>query len=839
MISGSYLYSFLRIYVILIEMDYDITNGNIYEMSKKHSLTEMYFLLKIDPGKCSLMSFKGKVNKMLMSYKKKGYNKRKVYLGTAFILPAKSSTPPSNNAVQCFESNEEVNKPCRQEKVWNSPKKFFLQSQLTNIRSLKNSLKRKFTCLEKENKTLTGSFDELKAKKTKLEKQVKNFRSTIAMMRKRKEQKVMKAKSQFNLELNEKEKEINDLLEEKSNLKNKCDELENHVAELEELDTNGESIVTYSPEVRTSLAYANVILNISFENISSDKNGLNFMLEMLTGTKLDNVPSPKTVRNFIFEVLIAHNILLAGKELTESNNLNQHWDGATDQKTNICAIAFEKPNLLEKTSEYIALAIPQMANETADEYKLRIENTIECAVRDYASYYNKDADDCLQQCKKNIKFSMSDRISTNSKTIRILQLGENDSFLELKCALHPIDTLESKTDKYFSDKEKTVVSLNYLNPLVYTKRGGSLLFATIRLVTSIRFKHGSGSPHAFQAFLSQQNTPDLLVRMHKRFYITFLNAGIICMQKDVILKFCNIHGKEKKICKIVSLLLRENTILNYLHGLGIFGKCVVGPWFRYIYCASTKMTDTDIFFQDLYSTCENLIQTPSLIFTPSFNAFTGADVIKDSRYTHLLDIGTSVPSDILLAISICAQACKDTLENQVKSHLSNHLSISANIADSQKKALECFDAHNMEPERMFARWRSTKNFKPNASPELASTIVVLRTSSVWEKLNSLKKDNYAEFLKLMNFCRKIGRDRQLVAKQNRKTIQAQQIEHMMEEAKTSAEKEDASLKVAEQKFIKVLDYHGKIWISNDDVEEGLIRIANEISKVNKNKKNFS
>lgn len=58
----------------------------------------------------------------------------------------------------------------------------------------------------------------------------------------------------------------------------------------------------------------------------------------------------------------------------------------------------------------------------------------------------------------------------------------------------------------------------------------------------------------------------------------------------------------------------------------------------------------------------------------------------------------------------------------------------------------------------------------------------------------------------------------------------------MKKAQEDAQKDDASLKFIEDRFTKILDYHNKLWITENDVLVGLKTVVDEIKKVTSHKK---
>nr|KAI8746894.1 FAM200A-like protein [Biomphalaria glabrata] len=89
-------------------------------------------------------------------------------------------------------------------------------------------------------------------------------------------------------------------------------------------------------------------------------------------------------------------------------------------------------------------ALDALNGGTAEDYEQHITSTVDNLAHLYADCKKLDYESCRETIIKNISNTMSDRAAVNYPTIRIVCDIWQKPLNELKCNLHPLDTIASR-----------------------------------------------------------------------------------------------------------------------------------------------------------------------------------------------------------------------------------------------------------------------------------------------------------------------------------------------------------------------------------------------------------
>ena len=117
---------------------------------------------------------------------------------------------------------------------------------------------------------------------------------------------------------------------------------------------------------------------------------------------------------------------------------------------------------------------------------------------------------------------MSDRVSVNHCVKLKLDEQFEHTLLELKCNVHPLDSISTDIRGAFKkyDKQQNIESSTFGSDC----RVGNLIYG----LTKMRYKQGKGDSAGFKHFLHQENIkPGVIVRyVGNRFHVLFYLSGI-------------------------------------------------------------------------------------------------------------------------------------------------------------------------------------------------------------------------------------------------------------------------------------------------------------------------
>ena len=273
------------------------------------------------------------------------------------------------------------------------------------------------------------------------------------------------------------------------------------------------------------------------------------------------------------------------------------------------------------------------------------------------------------------------------------------TLLELKCNVHPLDSISTDIRGAFKkyDKEQNIESSTFGNDC----RVGNLIYG----LTKMRYKQGKGDPAGFKHFLHQENIkPGVIVHyVGNRFHVLFYLSGIFFQLKDKLLNYLQIMCLNNTTLR-TSLIkdLQNNGILIQLRVLGLIGKVITGPWMKIFYCNNEGKSNLEVvsILKASVNRLQYLVNTPELFLTTSEDLF--AEKLNENDET-LKCLQSEIPplekEQFNILMTMALQCVLDVLQRQLEPYLTGTLS---NPTEEMLSRSQGAPIHNMHSEQTLA-----------------------------------------------------------------------------------------------------------------------------------------
>ena len=237
--------------------------------------------------------------------------------------------------------------------------------------------------------------------------------------------------------------------------------------------------------------------------------------------QLDPLPSPSTIGNMIHEMGIL-STTQAVEAMLNSQYVNLSWDATSIDSSHINEIH------VNTDSGSYALCIQELPGGTTEDYVQHITSTLEQAAEVYAKMKSLNKQSVLDDIKKRITSTTSDRAAVNHCVSREVGKYVGHDVLELNCNIHPLDSLSiafRKLCKEFEGEQGAVSSLFGAE---------AALIKVILNICKMRYK-AKGDPSGFSSFMDSHNIDRKLMMRYvgNRFHILFELAGNIYYMRQL------------------------------------------------------------------------------------------------------------------------------------------------------------------------------------------------------------------------------------------------------------------------------------------------------------------
>ena len=237
----------------------------------------------------------------------------------------------------------------------------------------------------------------------------------------------------------------------------------------------------------------------------------------LFNINVNNIPHRSTIENMSLELGILADYITA-EFMIQNKNLTLGFDATTQEGVHVNAV-----NINSKDKGYL-VSVEELAGGTADDYTDHIYKSINHIAHIYSYLKNLPFIDIKNKIINNISNTMSDRAIVNSKTIHNLNECWNKTLYDLKCHLHPLDTIASTS-------RTTLKKIQVMEGVVY---GRDCVAANLVLqIGKLRYKDGKGDPKAFTAALKNKSLSLSLLPRYRgnRLHILFKTCEILIINK--------------------------------------------------------------------------------------------------------------------------------------------------------------------------------------------------------------------------------------------------------------------------------------------------------------------
>ena len=347
--------------------------------------------------------------------------------------------------------------------------------------------------------------------------------------------------------------------------------------------------------------------------ISKVSDVISVTLRHLTNFNIDSLPSQSTVARMAREMGVLADVQTVEK-LVDSNNHNATlcWDATTLSGNHVNQI-----HISTDPSKQLSMSVQELPGGRSSDYVNHILSTVDNMATSYSELNDINKDEVSEKISQTITNTLSDRAVVNHCVTQNLQ----DNFgplIELKCNLHPLDSLASKAKTVMKEFENNA----QVNGLCFGK--DAAVVNLIHGISKMKYKASTGHPSSFKTFLAKQNIPISFIPRYvgNRLHILFLLSGNIFFLQSTLLTYL------KDYCPVAnglrsSLLkdIQNEVLLMELAVLGLYGKILTGPWMTHLYSSHMSNLEAIPYLQSCVSFISTVENTPLLLWTTDQDAF--------------------------------------------------------------------------------------------------------------------------------------------------------------------------------------------------------------------------
>jgi len=350
--------------------------------------------------------------------------------------------------------------------------------------------------------------------------------------------------------------------------------------------------------------------------------------------------------------------------ILNSERVNLAWDATSLNGKHINEVH------VSTDSGIFLLDISELSGGTAENYHDHILTALGNASTDFAKSRKLDSQVILQDVRRRISSTMSDRAIVNTKTVRLLEQTLGKDLLMLNCNVHPLDGISLAFRKGLREYERD----NQVKKALFGKE--STVVNLVQNIAKLRFKQGKGDPSGMKAFLEKEKiSKGAIVRyVGNRFHVLFHLCAQIYMIRDSLKKYltsyaCN--SSQYRQC-ILDDLGNEITIKELQVG-ALLGKVLTGPWMKVLYRKSMNNLETSKILQIVMDNLRRLLRTPRLLWDVDFKLFE-TEYESGRPGEHSLLVGEEPDSTSLQIATVALEEIIKTLERQLDRYIDGELS---------------------------------------------------------------------------------------------------------------------------------------------------------------------
>ncbi|XP_065652716.1 uncharacterized protein LOC136079999 [Hydra vulgaris] len=301
---------------------------------------------------------------------------------------------------------------------------------------------------------------------------------------------------------------------------------------------------------------------------------IRFVVEELTGSHALYVPRPTQTAQMAYELGVISDIQVAEHLYYSTPAVaTLSWDATTKAGVHInkCHIA--------TSGQQLTIQIAELAGGKSGDYMVQLVNSFQDIASTYSKFTGIQQHILLNKFCNTFESTLTDRAKVNYCINQQLSDMFCKPLTELNCNVHPLDGLATEARKILRklDTSYNVTSQVYMNEC----HAANMLNA----VSKLKYKMKFGDLAGFKIYLiSNGLKPGVIVwYVGNRLHILFHMAGTVYQLNDSLITYL------KKYCSAAALRLallgdfNNPKIMTQLRVLGLYGKCLTGPWMTQFY----------------------------------------------------------------------------------------------------------------------------------------------------------------------------------------------------------------------------------------------------------------
>ena len=287
-------------------------------------------------------------------------------------------------------------------------------------------------------------------------------------------------------------------VQKEEDLKDQISFLEDELLKLKsETEMQTDAVVTKDGKVYNSAVRRSIYNALSHQCPVEHASAIvGYTAEQFLGRPLKSLPCAATVSRMARELGVLSDIQSADA-LLHSPSSGIAWDATDLHGRHVNEIHVVTGGSDEQPHKYHCLSIGQLPGGTTNDYTAHIATALDDTAQAYAKWSGQETGEVISTMKSNITCTISDRVAVNHCVVEKMKDFVNTDLVELKCNLHPLDSIALKAREVL---KKTGVTGSVLGRQA----------AAVNLVhgmSKMRWKMGTGDPLSFITFCEDQNIP--------------------------------------------------------------------------------------------------------------------------------------------------------------------------------------------------------------------------------------------------------------------------------------------------------------------------------------------
>ena len=663
----------------------------------------------------------------------------------------------------------------------------------------------------------------------KLEKRLGVYRSKLVRVKSKQHVKVEEKRVEMNYDeslLSELNKLRDELREGKQSIQCLQDELDQSEARVVELRKDA------TPTRKDGKTFAYWVREASYylqdQGMAEAKTSeaLRKVYTALTGKELlGELPSSKTQHRFGAEMKT-----LARQQVKEAlsteENTSLKYDGTTKAGHHLVEM-----EISTQARQYL-IGLKEQEGGTAAEYHA----TLIEALHDTEATATTEPLEC--KLLYNISNTMSDRVVTNKCIENLLAADKGGELINLKCAIHPLDTFAKDCEKkvFMFEKER-----NFQDPgmKLYKRASESYTQALERAVDKLFHNdqyntYGKDlSRHLRDKLVLPDNEVsdggNSKVLYHRwvgsRFHVYFLDAGLIYFYRNTMKDFFqSVKTPTNPLPKAIHEWLSSESLDPVLRALGLVGKFVTGPWMRFIPTLKCNL-DLNPHLHTATMKIDEWITDPASLLDGTTSPIFPTTCLKDRVFDCLVQPqGEEKDGLCSLLLKIFLQTIKDVILRQMSDQLPGGKFWDPS-PELYERAKSC-GPDNISGERRFGMVDAYMRRAPNASSEKVEAKVMFKGNQTAGWMEEQSNDNKRKIIELA--VKETGKQLVVEKKQRLDRIESHR-EKLKAARRQLSEKEEKKRQKTENIVEDMIDLGG-LWLATS-IENELTKLKSKTRKI--------